>query len=135
MTRSDMKQFIEGLKKVQETLTATQAAEVVGIFTKLRGAGGLVKAGTRILFDGQIYRVAVDTWDREEFNPATAPTLYVAINYTNNIRHIPEVFQASDAFSLGERGMWKGKIYESTININVYTPDDYPAGWKLIEEE
>jgi len=27
---------------------------------------------------------------------------------------------------------YNGKIYESTINGNVWSPEAYPAGWKLV---
>ena len=38
-------------------------------------------------------------------------------------------------YSMGDRVMYNGKVYESTINNNVWSPDAYPAGWKEIIEE
>lgn len=38
-------------------------------------------------------------------------------------------------YSVGDRVMYNGKVYESTINNNVWSPDAYPAGWKEIIEE
>ena len=29
---------------------------------------------------------------------------------------------------------YKGKVYESLIDNNVWSPEAYPQGWKLIEE-
>ena len=34
----------------------------------------------------------------------------------------------------GDRVIYDNKIYESTIDFNVWTPDDYPQGWTLIED-
>ena len=40
-----------------------------------------------------------------------------------------------DAYKTGDRVMYQGKVYESTIDGNVWAPDVYPAGWKEIETE
>ena len=39
---------------------------------------------------------------------------------------------AHDAYNVGDRVRYQGKIWESTINGNVWAPDVYPAGWKEI---
>ena len=39
---------------------------------------------------------------------------------------------AHDAYKQGDRVTYKGAIYESTINANVWSPKDYPQGWKKI---
>lgn len=49
---------------------------------------------------------------------------------------IPDYVQptgAHDAYNIGDRVRYQGKIWESTINGNVWAPDVYPAGWKEIE--
>ena len=37
-----------------------------------------------------------------------------------------------DAYKKGDRVSYKGKVYESLIDANVYSPDAYPAGWKVV---
>ena len=47
----------------------------------------------------------------------------------------PEFVQptgAHDAYQIGDRVLYNGKVYESTIANNVYSPDAYPQGWKLL---
>lgn len=39
---------------------------------------------------------------------------------------------AHDAYKQGDRVTYKGQVYESTINSNVWAPDAYPQGWKKI---
>lgn len=39
-----------------------------------------------------------------------------------------------DAYKTGDRVTYQGKVYESTIDGNVWAPDVYPAGWKEIIE-
>ena len=36
---------------------------------------------------------------------------------------------AHDAYNLGDRVRYNGKVYESVIDGNVWSPDVYPAGW------
>lgn len=40
-----------------------------------------------------------------------------------------------DAYQTGDRVIYNGQIYESTIDNNVWSPDTYPQGWKLVEVE
>ena len=47
----------------------------------------------------------------------------------------PEFVQptgAHDAYQIGDRVLYNGKVYESTIANNAYSPDVYPQGWKLL---
>lgn len=37
-----------------------------------------------------------------------------------------------DAYKMGDRVTHNGKVYESTINGNVWAPDAYPQGWKVV---
>ena len=39
---------------------------------------------------------------------------------------------AHDAYNLGDRVTYNGRVYESIINGNVWSPDVYPDGWKEI---
>ena len=42
---------------------------------------------------------------------------------------------AHDAYGIGDRVTYKGKVYESTIDGNTYAPDAYPQGWTEVEEQ
>ena len=39
-----------------------------------------------------------------------------------------------DAYAKGDKVRYEGKVYESLIDGNTYSPADYPAGWKEISE-
>lgn len=50
---------------------------------------------------------------------------------------IPDFVQptgAHDAYKKGDKVKFEGKVYESLIDANVYSPSAYPAGWKEITE-
>lgn len=49
---------------------------------------------------------------------------------------IPEWVQptgAHDAYMTGDRVRYKGVVYESLIDGNVWSPETYPAGWAVVE--
>ena len=112
--------------------TASTAPEMV---PRLKGDGSLVKAGTRICWGGTLKRAAVDLWDNEENTPDAAPTLWEDVLYRDGIRIIPETITVGLAFAKGERGWWGDALYASTIDANVYTSEQYPAGWEIITGE
>lgn len=45
---------------------------------------------------------------------------------------IPETITVAQAFALDELGWWQKHVYRSTIAANVYTPDQYAAGWEPV---
>ena len=124
------------LRPIIEQATANlddkDASESVVLFPHLKGDGSLIKAGKRINWNGVLKQAAVDLWDMTENNPDNAPTLWVDIAYREGIRIIPETITATQAFALDELGWWQEHVYRSTIAANVYTPDQYAAGWEPV---
>ena len=109
--------------------TASTAPE---LFPRLKGDGSLVKSGTRIYWGGTLKRAAVDLWDNAENTPDAAPTLWEDVLYRDGIRIIPETITVGLSFAKGEQGWWGDVLYASTVDGNVWTPEQYPAGWEII---
>lgn len=121
------------MNQAGEMLTDAQASEVAAIYPVLMEDGSLIKAGTRINWDGKLMRAASDLWDRPENNPDNAPALWEEINYREGYRVIPETITAGTAFVKGERGWWGDVLYESVFDgQNVWTPEAYPGGWAVV---
>ena len=108
------------------------ASEAAMLFPHLKQNGALVNVGTRINHNGVIKRAAVDLWDTAENNPDNAPALWEDISYKDGYRIIPETITAGTAFEKDECGWWKGILYRSLIPANVYTPEQYAAGWEVV---
>lgn len=119
--------------KAAQSLDDKDASDAVALFDGMKYDGSLITAGTRINWGGVLKMAAVDLWDEETNNPDNAPTLWHDISYREGIRIIPETITAATAFAKGERGWWDDAVYESLIDANVYTPDQYPAGWRETE--
>lgn len=120
------------IEEAVQSLSEQTASTAVTLFPKLKTNGELVKAGTIINWHGVLKRAASDLWDTAENTPDVAPVLWEDIAYKEGYRLIPEIMTAGDAFSLGEIGWWKEKLYESLLDANVWTPDANPGGWKEI---
>ena len=109
------------------------ASNLPEMFPKLNQDGSLVKVGTRINWNGQLKKAAADLWDTAENNPDNAPALWEDLNYVNGIREIPEVITVTTMFYKGEKGWWKGAVWESLQDNNVWNPEQFAAGWKILK--
>lgn len=127
------KQLRALIEQAVTSLSDADASKGVELFPGLKGGGSLVSNGTRIMFDGKLYRAAVDLWDTEDNNPANAPTLWEELLYREGYRIIPETITVGLAFSAGEIGWWGDTLYRSKVDNNVYTPDQYAANWEVVE--
>ena len=100
------------------------------MFPTMKNNNELIKAGTRINWNGKVKRASVDVWDRTENNPDASPLLWEDINQIGEYREIPDIITAGLAFANNEFGWWHGVLYKSLIDNNVWTPDEYPTAWE-----
>ena len=114
-----------------ESLDDKTASTAPEMFGKLKQSGALVKAGTRINWNGVVKKANVDLWDTAENSPDNAPDLWSDLAFHDGYRIIPTVFTAELAFSEGETGWWEqdGCYYTANANGTVWTPSEYPSAW------
>ena len=132
MKRAEALKLRAIVEQAAVSLDDKTASEAAMLFPKLKQDGALVTVGTRINHNGVIKRAAVDLWDTAENNPDNAPALWEDISYRDGYRIIPETITAGTAFEKDECGWWKGILYRSLIPANVYTPEQYAAGWEVV---
>ena len=133
-----MGKWLNGAREVRAAMDAAgaqlddaAASKSVLIYPTLQYNGALIEAGTRINWNGQLKRAAVDLWDTAENTPDVATDIWEDINYKNGYRIIPESITAGLAFSKGEIGWWGDVLYKSIYDgANVWTPEQYPAAWE-----
>lgn len=88
-----------------------------------------------ISYNGKLYEVVQGHTTQSDWTPDIAPALFHEIPKPTGDGY-PEWVQptgAHDAYQMGDRVIFDGSVYESTINANTWSPADYPAGWKKIE--
>lgn len=117
------------VEQAAASLDDKTASEAPTLFPQLKQDGSLVRAGTRICHNGEVKKAAVDLWDTAENSPDKAATLWETLDYKDGYRIIPSVITVTGAFAKGERGWWNGKLYESKVGSNVYTPEQYADNW------
>lgn len=120
------------IEKAAASLDDQTASEGVQLFPSLKQDGTLIKAGTRIKWNGKLKRAAVDLWDIEINSPGNAHTLWEDIAYIDGVRIIPETITATLAFALGELGWWDGEIYRSKRDGNTFPPSVTPEWWEKV---
>lgn len=135
-----MGKWLNGAREVRaamdnaaNVLTDADASNSVLLYPTLKGDGSLIKAGTRINWNGTLKRAAVDLWDTAENTPDVATDIWEDINYKNGYRIIPETITAGLAFSKDEIGWWGDVLYKSIYDgANVWTPEQYAAAWEVV---
>ena len=132
MTRKEALRLRAIVEQAAASLDDKTASTAATMFPSLRQDGALVKAGTRINWNGTIKKAAVDLWDTEANKPDNAPALWEDIAYRDGFRVIPQTVTAGTAFALDECGWWGDALYRSTISNNVWTPEQYSAGWEAM---
>ena len=130
MTRAEALRLRAIVEQAAESLDDQTVSTAPTPLRRLKQDGQLVTAGTRVNWGGTVKRAAVDLWDTAGNTPDAAPTLWEDIDYRDGYRVIPSVITAGTAFALDELGWWGGKLYKSKLAANVYTPEQYPAGWE-----
>lgn len=129
MTRAEALKLRAIVEQAAASLDDKTASEAPTLFPRLKQDGSLVRAGTRICHNGEIKKAAVDLWDTADNSPDNATTLWETLDYKDGYRIIPSVITVTGAFGKGERGWWYGKLYESNVESNVYTPEQYADNW------
>ena len=82
--------------------------------------------------DANVWEPGVYGWtkqgDQQPAEPETPDTP------TDDIKDFVQPTGAHDAYGKGDKVRFNGKVYESLIDNNAYSPSAYPAGWKEITE-
>ena len=134
ITKAQANQLRAMMEKAAASLSDQDASTVPLMFGRYKTDGSLLSAGSRINWNGQLKRAAVDLWQTEANSPDNAPTLWEDIDYKDGYRIIPETITAGTAFALDEYGWWTdGNLYKSLLEANVWTPEVNPDGWKMVE--
>ena len=100
-------------------------------------AGTAYYIGDRVMYQEQEYECIQSHTSQEGYEPDSTPALWKL--YEEGGDGIPVWSQptgAQDAYAKGDKVHYPdadGPVYESLIDANVYSPETYPQGWKLVE--
>ena len=119
-----------------ETLSDAQALQVPMLFDDFDGNGVAYEVGKRVLYNDILYKVIQAHTSQADWTPVAAPSLFAKVINETMDGSIPEFEQpdSTNPYMKGDRVIFNGKVYESLIDNNVYSPEAYPSGWKEITE-
>ena len=100
------------------------------------GNGVAYEVGQRVVYKDVLYKVITAHTSQTTWTPVDAPSLFAKVLTSDD--GTPQEWQqpdATNAYMKGDKVLYNGKVYESLIDNNVWSPDGYPAGWKEVIED
>lgn len=91
------------------------------------------QTGDKVRYEGILYKCVQSHMSQAAWTPLAAASLWAKV-LIPDANVIPEWEQpdSTNAYSIGDKVLFEGVVYESTINNNVWSPAAYPGGWKQI---
>ena len=131
MKRSKLYQLREIIEKASVNLSDEDALSAVELFPTWE-AGKSYEANARVLFNGKLYKVNQSHTSQADWTPEATPALFSEVAKEGEIPDFRQPTGAQDAYNKGDKVRFNGAIYESLIDGNVWSPADYPQGWKEV---
>lgn len=118
------------IEKAALSLSDEDALEAVNLFPNW-ASGVAYAVDTRVNYEGTLYRCLQAHTSQETWTPTAAPSLWAKVLIPDP-DVIPEWEQpdSTNPYMMGDKVMFEGKVYESTIDNNVWGPDIY--GWREV---
>ena len=94
------------------------------------------KKNYRLTYNDVLYKVLQGHTSQPDWTPEAAPSLFAKVLASDDGTPLPwEQPGSTNPYMKGDKVLYNGKVYESLIDNNVWSPEAYPAGWKEITSE
>ena len=135
MKRSELFKIREMIEKASASLPDADAIEAAELFPAW-AVGVAYSVGERVQYDGKLYKVVQAHTSQADWTPDKTPALFAEVAAPGEIPVWKQPTGAQDAYAKGDK-VWfpdvNTTVYESIIDSNVWSPTDYPQGWKVVE--
>lgn len=123
------------IEKAAISLDDADALKGVQLYPTWSGKGITYEKDMRINYENVLYRVLQTHVSQEAWTPVAAPSLFAKVLIPDPTV-IPDWEQpdSTNPYMIGDKVRFEGKIYESVIDNNIWSPAAYPAGWKEVTE-
>lgn len=131
MTLTDLARKVRLIiEQAAQQLPDETALEAVTLFPSWQ-EGKTYTAGQRVKHNGTLYSVLQNHTSQADWQPDVAVSLFAKVLIPDP-DVIPEWEQpgSTNPYMRGDKVAYNGRVYESLIDNNVWSPSDYPAGWK-----
>lgn len=137
MKRETLIKIIKKMILTANEQTALEAKELYPFWSAKKAEGEKVSyiVGDRRQYKEKLYEcIQAHSVDDEAWTPETAASMWKEITVDKWGEWIQPT-GAHDAYHIGDRVIYNGKLYECILDGNAYSPDDYPQGWNEITDE
>ncbi len=129
------------IEKASVSLPDEDALEAVVLFP-VWAEDTAYAVGTRVRYNGSsgtptptLYKCVQAHTSQADWTPDKTPAIWTEVAKPGEIPVWRQPTGAQDAYSKGDRVHYpdaNGPVYESTVDNNVWEPEAYPAGWRLV---
>ena len=133
-TITEAEQLRQELNEIISEMTDEEAVERPILFPNWK-SGKQYTVNERVRYGGRIFKVLQNHTSQDDWTPSRAPSLFTEILTSEDGE--PQEWQqpsSTNPYLTGDKVIYNGLIYESLIDNNIWRPDLYPQGWKLISE-
>lgn len=116
------------------TLSDDVAVLIPEVYPAWSGNGVEYKKDMRVTYNSILYKVLQNHTSQEGWTPTSAPSLFAKVLTSEGEILDWEQPSSTNPYMKGDKVKFNGKIYESVIDNNVWSPEAYPQGWKEVEE-
>lgn len=120
------------IEKAAANLDDTDALEAVQLFPKWEPNIKYEK-DDRVRYENILYRCLQPHNSQESWTPLAAASLWAKVLIPD-----PEVIpdweqpDSTNAYQIGDKVRFEGKVYENLIDNNVWSPAAYPTSWREV---
>jgi len=119
------------IKSLEGKITDVEIDTFAELFPYYR-VGKAYKIGERFSLDNVVYEVIQAHTSQLDWRPSELPALYKRVNNPVVIPDFKQPTGAHDTYKKGDKVMFNGSVWESTIDNNSWSPVTYPQGWKKL---
>lgn len=130
----------QSLTKIGKIVANQVTDDVVALsiqeFYDIWEADVLYPVGRYVTHNDILYKVLVEHTSQAGWTPDVSPSLFAKVLIDPSGETIPDWVQpdSTNAYMTGDKVKYEGVVYVSTIDNNIWSPVDYPAGWQKVEE-
>lgn len=109
------------------------ALKIPDVFPAWSGDGVEYKKDTKLTYNGVLYKVLQDHTSQASWTPDASPSLFAKV-LTSTDGEPTQWIQpdSTNPYMTGDKVIYNGHCYQSTIDNNVWAPDAYPDGWNML---
>ena len=115
-----------------ESLTTVEIEEVTFLFDEFE-VDKPYNLGDILVYNDKLYEVIQAHTSQSDWTPDIAPALFKSHTPDGVVAEWVQPTGGHNAYNTGDKVIFEGTVYESTIDGNVWSPIDNPSGWKLPE--